>query len=74
MSVREALRRYLSGETPRDPLDQTPRPWNFAPMPGTRVTVQTGPGATKHLKEIARCGVRSLGYDADGFLCLTIAL
>ncbi|WP_109465744.1 5'-nucleotidase C-terminal domain-containing protein [Albibacillus kandeliae] len=74
MSVREALRRYLSGETPRDALDQTPRPWNFVPMPGTRVTVQTGPGATKHLKEIARSGVRSLGYDADGFLCLSIAL
>lgn len=74
ITVRDALRDYLAGRLPPDPLEDSPRPWAFAPMPGTRVSVQTGPGAAKHLAEVAEQGVTSEGIDDEGFLRLSVPL
>lgn len=73
-TVREALRRYVSGEAAPDPLERAQHPWAFQPMPGTRVRVKTGPGAAKHLNELAERGVEPRGIDKDGFLHLSVPL
>ena len=72
--MRGALHDYLAGHLPTDRLEQAPHPWRFAPMPGTRVTVLTGPGATRHLHEVQRAGVTAEGYDESGFLRLSVPL
>lgn len=72
--VRDALRRYLSGAEPADLLEHAPPPWSFVPMPGTRVSVVTGPGARRYLGELAARGVEVEGFDAEGFLRLTLPL
>lgn len=74
ISIREALRDYLSGTYPRDPLENMPQPWRFRPMPGTCVSILTGPGARAHLDEIADRDYKVLGLDEQGFLRLCVAL
>ncbi len=59
------LRDYLQGggkvgSAPR-------RNWHFLPMPGTTVTVTSGPGATAHLADIACYRPQPTGQTADGF-------
>ncbi|MCB1340605.1 MAG: 5'-nucleotidase C-terminal domain-containing protein [Pseudooceanicola sp.] len=71
---RDALAAYLSHRTPRDPLEDAPPPWRFTPMPGTRVSVQTGPGARAHLSDLAGRGITDEGLDPDGFLRLRLPL
>jgi 2',3'-cyclic-nucleotide 2'-phosphodiesterase/3'-nucleotidase len=73
-TVRDALRSYVSGEAGPDPLERAHQPWAFQPMPGTRVCVKTGPGAAKHLSELAERGVEPRGIDRDGFLRLSVPL
>lgn len=72
--LREALRDYLAGRLGRDPLGDAPPPWRFAPMPGTRVCVPTGPAARAHLGELAGRGVEVGELDEDGFLRLFVPL
>jgi 2',3'-cyclic-nucleotide 2'-phosphodiesterase/3'-nucleotidase len=43
------------------------RNWHFLPMPGTTVSIATGPGAKAHLAEIAGYRPVMLGTDAEGF-------
>lgn len=74
MTIRDALRDHLASGPLTDPLEQAPSPWSFAPMPGTRVTLQTGPGAEKYLPELASRGIKSTGIDAAGFLQLSVPL
>ena len=74
VSLRDALRDYLAGRLARDPLADAPPPWRFAPMPGTRVCVPTGPGAGTYLDELAGRGVEVGGLDKAGFLRLFVPL
>ncbi len=72
--IRDALRDYVADALPRDVLQDAPHPWRFARMPGTRVTVQTGPGAAKHLAELEGRGIQPRGIDPGGFLRLSVPL
>lgn len=74
LRISEALRRYLSGELPHDPLQDAPPPWRFAPLPGTGAIARTGPGARAYLDELAGRGIGDEGLDPDGFLQLRIPL
>ncbi len=74
LTIRAALRDYLSGRLPADPLERAPQPWRFTPLPRTTVTVQTGPGARAHLAELTGRGVEVAGDDAEGFLRLILPL
>lgn len=74
LSVRAALRDYLAGALPRDPIEEVPQPWSFVKMPGTRVIVRTGPGARSHFHELDGLGVETAGIDPDGFLRLILPL
>ncbi|WP_422002900.1 bifunctional 2',3'-cyclic-nucleotide 2'-phosphodiesterase/3'-nucleotidase [Roseovarius mucosus] len=52
-----------------------PRPtWRFAPQPGTRVTIETGPGLRAHPADIAALGAVDLGITDAGFLRLGMPL
>ena len=74
LTIRAALRDYLSGRLPADPLERAQQPWRFIPLPRTTVTVQTGPGARAHLAELSGRGVEVAGDDAEGFLRLILPL
>lgn len=69
--IRDVLSAYL-----RDvPHPQTgPWPLSFAAMPGTAVTVQTGPGARCYLHEVQHLGIVETGEDETGFIILRLPL
>ena len=48
--------------------------WHFAPMPGTRALLTTGPGLRYYAEEITRLGACDLGEDDSGFLRLSLPL
>jgi 2',3'-cyclic-nucleotide 2'-phosphodiesterase / 3'-nucleotidase len=73
LSVADILRSYLSG-SPQDPAQSSAPPWTFCPLPNTRVTVQTGPGAQRYLPKLAERLLKPAQLDDDGFLALTLAL
>lgn len=52
----------------------TPATWRFAPMPGTAVLFDTGPGARAHLAAVAARGITEVGPAPGGFLRLRLAL
>lgn len=72
--ISEALRGYLTGDLPRDPLEGAPPPLRLSPVPGTEAIVRTGPGARAYLDELAGRGIADEGYDAAGFLKLRLPL
>lgn len=74
LPIRQLLRDYVALALPRDPIEEAPHPWRFAPLPGTVVSVQTGPGAAKHLSELQGLGVEPRGLDPRGFLHLCFPL
>ena len=78
MNIRDIICDYLSGALRpnplADPLPDALPAWRFKPMPGTSVTVQTGPGATTYLTELADRHITVSGPGADGFLRLTVPL
>ncbi len=74
LPVRDALRDYLAGRLPVDPLAEAPAPWSLARMPGTHVQIATGPGAGAHLQDLDPARVASNGLSAEGFLRLSVAL
>ncbi|WP_211299497.1 5'-nucleotidase C-terminal domain-containing protein [Pukyongiella litopenaei] len=74
LGIREALASYVSRDLPRDPIENGPPPWRFAPMPGTSVLARTGPGATAHMGDLDGRGVEITGQDTDGFLLLSVPL
>lgn len=74
LPIREVLRDYVAGELPKDRIQEAPHPWRFAHLPGTMVSVQTGPGAAKHLAELEGRGVEPRGVDTGGFLRLRVPL
>ena len=74
LSIRDALRDYVSGSKQNDPISSAPAPWKFSENPGTFVTALTGPGALAHLSELEGRDVVETGLNADGFLTLRVAL
>jgi len=74
LRIGDALRRYIAGDLPRDPLEEAPPPWRLAPVPGAEAIALTGPGARAHLAELAGRGIREAGLDLDGFLRLRLPL
>ncbi|GAA6201984.1 5'-nucleotidase C-terminal domain-containing protein [Aquicoccus sp. SU-CL01552] len=74
LRIGDALRDYIAGELPRDPLETAPPPWRLAPVPKTTAILQTGLGARTHLGELAGRGIIDLGRDPDGFLRLRLPL
>ena len=74
INIRDTICDYLSGRLPLAPPDFPTQAWRFRPMPGTSVTLQTGPGATAYMDELAGRGARVHGPGADGFVRLTMAL
>lgn len=74
LSIRDALRAYVSDAEQNDPLSDVSAPWKFVPMPGTFVTAVTGPGARVHMSEVEGRDVVETGMNTDGFLTLRVAL
>ncbi|MDU9002865.1 bifunctional 2',3'-cyclic-nucleotide 2'-phosphodiesterase/3'-nucleotidase [Sedimentitalea todarodis] len=72
--LREVIGSYLSGQLSVDPLQDAPAPWRFAPMPDTRVTALTGPGARRHMAELDDRDVDIRRITPEGFLQLDIAV
>lgn len=57
------------------PVTLDPEPgWRFAPMPGTTVLFDTGPGATDHLADVTGLDIAFAGAGPDGFARFRIAL
>ena len=74
MAVRDALRSYIQGQLPRDPLADLPYPWRFAEDLGVSALALTGPGARAHLHDLPE-GVRlQENLTPRGFLALELEL
>ncbi len=74
MTLREVLLARLSASAPAPANRYDSTPWTFAPMPGCRAVLHTGPGARRHLDDLSARDPRDLGVGADGFLRLRIKL
>lgn len=48
--------------------------WRFVSLPGTTVTVETGPGLRAHPEDIAAIGATDIGLTDAGFLHLNLSL
>lgn len=72
--ISEALRQYLTGALPRDPLEDAPPPLRLAPIPGSEAIARTGPGARAYLDALSARGIVDEGLDAEGFLRLRLPL
>ena len=69
---RDVLLRYV---TDRGGIDIAHAPaWRFAPLPGTSVLFETGPGAALHLDQIAGLDIEPAGTTPEGFLRFRIRL
>jgi 2',3'-cyclic-nucleotide 2'-phosphodiesterase / 3'-nucleotidase len=65
LAVRKLLADHI-GET--SPIHPRAKPtWRFAPLGGTEVTYDTGPGALAHSDRVAALGLRPLGPAPNGF-------
>jgi 2',3'-cyclic-nucleotide 2'-phosphodiesterase/3'-nucleotidase len=74
MTVRDALKAYIQGELPQDPLADQPYPWRFSEGLGISALALTGPGARAHLEELPK-GVRVQdNLTPRGFLALELDL
>ncbi|WP_260003001.1 5'-nucleotidase C-terminal domain-containing protein [Leisingera caerulea] len=67
MRIRQAVRDYIAGQLPADPLAEAPYPWRLAPMPGTSAVAVTGPGAAAHLDELPAGLAEPRGFSSGGF-------
>jgi 2',3'-cyclic-nucleotide 2'-phosphodiesterase/3'-nucleotidase len=74
INIRDVICDFLSGRLIPKALEFPVQAWRFKPMPGTSVTLQTGPGATAYLDELADRGATVCGPGADGFMRLTLPL
>jgi 2',3'-cyclic-nucleotide 2'-phosphodiesterase / 3'-nucleotidase len=74
LSIRDALRDYVSESKQNDPISSAPAPWKFSEIPGTYVTALTGPGALAHMSELEGRDIVETGLNPDGFLTLRVAL
>ncbi|MEX0304246.1 MAG: 5'-nucleotidase C-terminal domain-containing protein [Leisingera sp.] len=74
MRIRDAVRDYIAGRLPADPLAETPYPWRLASLPGTRAVAVTGPGAAAYLDELPGGLAAPSGHSSRGFLQLDLQL
>lgn len=70
--VRNLLAEHIAASSPISPMAQDT--WRFAPMGGTRVIYETGPGAAKHPDRARALGLRDLGRAPNGFLRFELTL
>ncbi len=71
-AIRDILRRYLHANSPLAP--ETDPVFGLRGAAGARVLFDTGPGAERHLSEIAHLSPEPLGLTAQGFLRLRLHL
>lgn len=70
--VRDLLATYIAA---RGYIRPASRPtWRFVPLPGTTVTIETGPGLRAHPQDITALGATDLGLTEAGFLRLRLPL
>ncbi|GGH27210.1 2',3'-cyclic-nucleotide 2'-phosphodiesterase / 3'-nucleotidase [Cribrihabitans marinus] len=74
LGIGDLLQRELGRGPVTDPFLRLPVPWRFVPLPGTQVTLRTGPGARDHLDDLAGLFLADDGLDAAGFARLRIGL
>ncbi|MBQ4827281.1 5'-nucleotidase C-terminal domain-containing protein [Leisingera sp. HS039] len=74
MRIRQAIRDYIAGRLPADPLAEAPYPWQLAPVPGTSAVAVTGPGAIGYLEELPAGLAEPRGHNSGGFLELALQL
>jgi 2',3'-cyclic-nucleotide 2'-phosphodiesterase/3'-nucleotidase len=74
INVREAICNYLAVTSASDPSTYAASAWRLKPMPGTSVSILTGPGAMVHMDELKGRNAQTTGPGPDGFLCLTLPL
>lgn len=72
--LRDVVRDYISGQLMRDPLEEAPSPWRFAPIGDTQVLLRTGPAASAHIAELPADRLSLLPVDTNGFLGLRLQL
>lgn len=69
---RDVIVRYIAGRGTIDP--GAAANWQFAPMPGTSVLYDTGPGAAAYLAEVNALDITPAGDGPDGFARFRIRL
>ncbi len=69
---RDVLLRYIHNLGSVDPTPMGN--WHFAPLPGTSVLFDTGPGARAHLDEVKGLSIEEVGPAPGGFLRFRIRL
>ena len=74
MRIRDAVRDYIAGRLPADPIAEEPYPWQLAPLPGTRAVAVTGPAAAGYLEELPAGQAEPCGLSSGGFLQLDLQL
>lgn len=72
--IRQAIRDYIAGRLPPEPLAEMPYPWQLAPVPGTSAVAVTGPGAAEHLQELPAGLAAPRGFNSGGFWELELQL
>lgn len=72
IAVRKLLADHIVAASPIAPA--TENTWRFAPMGGTPVIYETGPGAKAHSNRATALGLRSLGLSPSGFLRYELVL
>ncbi|NSY41439.1 5'-nucleotidase C-terminal domain-containing protein [Leisingera sp. ANG59] len=72
--IRQAIRDYVAGRLPPEPLAEAAYPWQLAPVPETRAVVVTGPGAAEHLQELPDGLAAPRGFNSGGFWELELKL
>ena len=72
--VPRILQDYVSGALPRDPLENAPRAFRFAPLSGATTLLRTGPKARDHIAELEEYSPELVAEDDDGFLPIRLTL
>lgn len=74
ISVRDALRNYIQGSLPRDPIADAPYPWRFKSDLGITALALTGPRARAHLHELPANAKLQDDLTPRGFLAVELKL
>lgn len=74
LRVHDAICDYLAGQLPRDPLEDAPQPFGFAPLGCAQAMLRTGPRAADLLEELDTFNPVPEGRSQDGFLTIRLTL